>query len=75
MIIRTRKSIVSNSMSLIVRVDLRKKYLYINDGTHSFLYDAGEHDFIYPVKIFKKEEKSKLIRFSFYGPTCDSHDL
>ena len=68
--------LVSNSMSLIVRVDLRKKnILYINDGTHSFLRDAGEHDFIYPVKIFKKEEKSKLIPFSFYGPTCDSSDF
>ena len=68
--------LVSNSMSLIVRVDLRKKnILYINDGKHSFLHDAGEHDFIYPVKIFKKEEKSKLMPFSFYGPTCDSNDF
>jgi ornithine decarboxylase len=63
-------------MSLVVRVDLRKKnILYINDGTHSFLRDAGEHHFIYPVKIFKKEEKSKLLPFSFYGPTCDSSDF
>ncbi len=68
--------LVSNSMSLIVRVDLRKKnILYINDGKHSFLHDASEHDFIYPVKIFKKHKKSKLIPFSFYGPTCDSHDF
>ena len=68
--------LVSKSMSLIVRVDLRKKnLLYINDGTHSFLHDAGAHNFIYPVKIFNKEEKSKLIPFSFYGPTCDSSDF
>ena len=68
--------LVSKSMSLIVRVDLRKKnILYINDGTHSFLHDAGAHDFIYPVKIFNKEEKSKLKPFSFYGPTCDSNDF
>ena len=68
--------LVSKSMSLIVRVDLRKKnILYINDGTHSFLHNAGAHDFIYPVKIFKKEEKSKLKPFSFYGPTCDSNDF
>ena len=68
--------LVSKSMSLIVRVDLRKKnILYINDGTHSFLHDAGVHDFIYPVKIFNKEEKSKLKPFSFYGPTCDSNDF
>ena len=68
--------LVSKSMSLIVRVDLRKKnILYINDGSHSFLHDAGAHDFIYPVKIFNKEEKSKLKPFSFYGPTCDSNDF
>ena len=68
--------LVSNSMSLIVRVDLRKRnILYINDGKHSFLHDAGEHDFIYPVKIFKKKKKSKFIPFSFYGPTCDSNDF
>jgi len=68
--------LVSNSMSLIVRVDLRKQnILYINDGTHSFLHGAGEHGFIYPVKIFKKEKKTKLIPFSFYGPTCDSNDF
>ena len=68
--------LVSNSMSLVVRVDLRKKnILYINDGTHSFLHDAGKHNFVYPVKIFKKQKKSKLKSFSFYGPTCDSNDF
>ena len=36
---------------------------------------AGAHDFIYPVKIFNKEEKSKLKPFSFFGPTCDSNDF
>ena len=25
--------------------------------------------------MFRKEKKSKLIPFSFYGPTCDSNDF
>ena len=70
------RALVSNSMSLIVRVDLRKKNnLYINDGTYGYMHDAGVTGFTYPVKKFKEEKKSKLIPFSFYGPTCDSNDF
>tara|TARA_B100000287_G_scaffold7821_1_gene7714 strand:+ start:4312 stop:5424 length:1113 start_codon:yes stop_codon:yes gene_type:complete len=69
------RALVSNSMSLIVKVNLRKKNkLYINDGVHGYLHNAGVPGFIYPVKIFRKENKSKLVPFSFYGPTCDSND-
>ena len=68
--------LVSNSMSLILRVDLRKKNnLYVNDGVHGYLHNAGSHRFTYSAKIFREEKESKLIPFSFYGPTCDSNDF
>ncbi len=70
------RALVSNSMSLILRVDLRKKNnLYINDGVHGYLHNAGLHRFTFSAKMFRKETKSKLIPFSFYGPTCDSNDF
>ena len=70
------RALVSNSMSLILRVDLRKKNnLYINDGVHGYLHNAGLHRFTFSAKVFRKEKKSKLIPFSFYGPTCDSNDF
>ena len=70
------RALVSNSMSLILRVDLRKKNnLYINDGVHGYLHNAGLHGFTFSAKVFRKEKKSKLIPFSFYGPTCDSNDF
>ena len=70
------RAIVSNSMSLIVRVDLRKKnYLYINDGTYGYMHDAGVNGFVFPVKQFRKKIKTKLTAFSFYGPTCDANDF
>ena len=48
--------------------------LYIDDGVHGYLHNAGAPGFSYPVKIFRKQNQSKLIPFSFYGPTCDSND-
>ena len=70
------RALVSNSMSLILRVNLKKKNnLYVNDGIHGYLHSAGVHGFTYPAKIFGKENKSKLVQFSFYGPTCDSNDF
>jgi len=68
--------LVSNSMSLIVRVDLRKKNnLFINDGIHGHLYTAKEFGLLHPVRIFNENIKSKLVPFNFYGPTCDSNDF
>ncbi len=70
------RALVSNSMSLILKVNLKKKNtLYVNDGIHGYLHNAGTHGFIYPAKIFRKENKSKLCLFSFYGPTCDANDF
>ena len=70
------RSLVAESMSLIVRVELRKKdKLYINDGIYGSLNNAGLRNFNYPVKIFNRDDKkSSLVPFSFYGPTCDSLD-
>ena len=58
------RALVSNSMSLIVRVDLRKKIIYINDGVHGYLHNAGLHGFTYSAKYLEKN-KSKLILLVF----------
>ena len=71
------RAIVAESMSLIVRVELRKgDCLYINDGTYGNLFDAGTPNFIFPTKLLHNEKitASDLQPFSFYGPTCDSLD-
>ena len=73
------RSIVAESGSTIVRVNLRKKQkLYINDGTYGTLFDAGTPNIVYPSRMIKTENNKiiskKLIAFDFYGPTCDSMD-
>lgn len=72
------RALVAESMSLIVRVELRKgNMLYINDGTYGSLFDAGTPKFIFPTRLlrYEAEEASSLVPFSFYGPTCDSLDF
>lgn len=72
------RAIVAESMSLVVKVDLRKgNVLYINDGTYGSLFDAGTPKFIFPVKLIRKNGPASpdLAPFSFYGPTCDSLDF
>ena len=70
------RAIVSDSFSLVVRVELRKgRFLFINDGKFGNLFAAGEPGFSFHVKLLKKEKSSKLISFSLYGPTCDSGDF
>ncbi len=71
------RCLVSECMSLIVRVDLRKgKMLFINEGIYGSLNNAGNFGFRYPVKLLNsKKNRSKLVPFSFYGPTCDSNDF
>ena len=71
------RSLVSESMSMIVKVELRKRNkLYINDGIYGHLNNAGLKNFNYPVKLFNRKEKlSKLMPFSLFGPTCDSSDF
>jgi len=71
------RSIVAESGSTIVRVNLRKKQkLYINDGTYGTLFDAGVPNIVYPSKLINigRIISKKLSSFDFYGPTCDSMD-
>ena len=71
------RAIVAESMSLIVRVELRKNNkLYINDGTYGSLFDAGIPNFVFPTKLICDDKiyPTDLMPFSFYGPTCDSLD-
>jgi ornithine decarboxylase len=72
------RALVSECMSLIVRVELRKdNTLYINDGTYGGLFDAGTPHFIFPTRMIGASETDNLslTPFSFYGPTCDSLDF
>ena len=71
------RSIVSDCMSLVTQVNLRKKNkLFLNDGIHGPLNNAGYLNFKYPVRLFNRVDKSsRLQSFSFYGPTCDSRDF
>tara|TARA_B100000427_G_scaffold290543_1_gene266840 strand:- start:1055 stop:2233 length:1179 start_codon:yes stop_codon:yes gene_type:complete len=71
------RSIVAESGSTIVRVNLRKKQkLYINDGTYGTLFDAGVPNIVYPSRLITNGRviSKKLTAFDFYGPTCDSMD-
>ena len=71
------RSIVSDCMSFVVRINLRKKNkLFINDGIHGHLNNAGYRKFSYPVKLFNRIDKNSIIKpFSLFGPTCDSGDF
>ena len=70
------RSIVADCMSLVTQVNLRKKNkLFLNDGIHGSLNNAGYLNFRYPVRLFNRVDKSSRLKpFSFYGPTCDSRD-
>ena len=73
------RSLVAESGSTIVRVNLRKKQkLYINDSTYGTLFDAGTPNIVFPSKMIKdntnKIISKKLTAFDFFGPTCDSMD-
>ena len=71
------RALVAESMSLIVRVEMRKgNHLYINDGTYGNLFDAGTPGFIFPMKLICDDKiyPTDLMAFSLYGPTCDSLD-
>lgn len=69
------RALVAETMSLIVRVDLRKgQTLYINDGTYGGLFDAGTPNFCLPCQMIRPRT-DKLSAFQLYGPTCDSLDV
>ena len=70
------RALVAESGSTIVRVELKKQNLYINDGTYGSLFDAGTPKFIFPTKAIQlnNSPSKRLIPYSFYGPTCDGLD-
>lgn len=72
------RALVAEAASLVVKVEMRKNNtLYINDGTYGGLFDAGHPGFIFPVKPIRQNpgKRSSLVKFSLYGPTCDSLDF
>ena len=62
--------------SLLVRVERRRgDQLYINDGAYGALFDAAHIGWRFPVSLVRDEpSRTKLMPFSFYGPTCDDMD-
>jgi ornithine decarboxylase len=62
--------------SILVRVEKRRgDQLYINDGAYGALFDAAHIGWRFPVKLVRAQESdTKLMPFSFYGPTCDDLD-
>ena len=51
------RALVAESGSTIVKVELRKQSLYINDGTYGSLFDAGQPKFIFPSKAIQPNKK------------------
>ncbi|HEX9702899.1 MAG TPA: type III PLP-dependent enzyme [Rhodospirillales bacterium] len=71
------RALVAEAGSTVTRVELRRgDRLYLNDGTHGSLFDAGTPGFVFPVRAVRLRGRtsSKLIPFTFYGPTCDGLD-
>ena len=62
--------------SLVVRVEKRRgNELYINDGAYGGLFDAAHVGWRYPVRLVReRSSRTRLMAFSFYGPTCDDLD-
>jgi len=72
------RALVAEAGSIVARVELRKgNALYLNDGAYGNLFDATHVKWPYPVAHVPASgtpSASRLIPFSFYGPTCDSMD-
>ena len=71
------RALVAGAGSLIVRVELRKgQNLYINDGVYGALFDAGSSShWRYPCRKVGADERGPMLPYTFYGPTCDTHDV
>ncbi len=63
--------------SVLVRVEARKDdVLYINDGAYGALFDAAHVAWRFPVELVRETPShTKMMEFSFYGPTCDDMDF
>lgn len=68
------RALCAEYSSLVVRVERRRgDELYINDGAYGALFDAAHVGWRFPVALLRDSE-TRLMPFSFYGPTCDDMD-
>ena len=70
------RALCAEYASVLVRVEKRRSdELYINDGAYGALFDAAHIGWRYPVELIRAEPSAtRLMAFSFYGPTCDDLD-
>ena len=77
------RALVANSISVITRVNLRKKSdnrLYLNDGFYGSFMELPFVSFLPPYRAFDQSgnvipaTKKDLTSFQIWGPTCDSLD-
>jgi ornithine decarboxylase len=70
------RALCAEYASVLVRVEKRRgAELYINDGAYGALFDAAHIGWRYPVKLVRdRSSRTRLMEFSFYGPTCDDLD-
>lgn len=70
------RALCAEYASVLVRVEKRRgDELYINDGAYGALFDAAHIGWRYPVELIRAEPSdTRLMAFSFYGPTCDDLD-
>ena len=70
------RALCAEYASVLVRVEKRRgDELYINDGAYGALFDAAHIGWRYPVELIRSEPSdTRLMAFSFYGPTCDDLD-
>ena len=70
------RALCAEYASVLVRVEKRRgDELYINDGAYGALFDAAHIGWRYPVELIRAQQSdTRLMAFSFYGPTCDDLD-
>ncbi len=73
------RALVAGGGSVVVQVELRRgDALYVNDGVHGSLSDAGRPGFRFPARRIRAdgvgEDGAPLREFTLFGPTCDSAD-
>lgn len=69
--------VAAPAASVLVRVELRKEQaLYLNDGYYGLLSELKWMPGMHPVRLVRPGEapQAPLASFSFFGPTCDTHD-
>ena len=72
------RALVAEAESVIVQVDARRgQELYISDGAFGMMYDATHADFRFPARRVggTRASASGLVRYSLWGPSCDSIDF